>query len=76
MTISPTSLFTLHGVTYYEHPTLGDEAALLVKVAGVWCETDYYDRPDDGEARQMAAEVAKGDLSLLPSFAAVDLGGC
>ncbi len=76
MTISPTSLFTLHGVTYYEHPTLGDESALLVKVAGVWCETDYYDRPDDGEARQMAAMIKLLDHQRPVPEAAVDLGGC
>jgi len=71
-TPTPTPLFTLHGVTYYEHPLLGDESAMLIKVDGVWCETDFYDRPDDGEARELAEQLKRGGLNMCPFVCAVN----
>ena len=50
--------FTFFGVTFYQHPTLGDEAPLLVKKDGKFLQTDLYDKPCSQEEAQDAYEYA------------------
>lgn len=50
--------FTYFGVTFYEHPTLGDEAPLFVKKNGKLCQTDLWDAPDSADEAQDAYEAA------------------
>ena len=37
------------GVAYYEHPTFGDEAPLMVMKAGELVATDFLELPDADE---------------------------
>ena len=37
--------FTSHGVTFYEHPTLGDGHPLLVKKGDEYYMTNLFDAP-------------------------------
>ncbi len=45
----PTYLFTVAGISLYEHPTLGDEHPLLAKHNGKYVSTDFWDKPDHDE---------------------------
>ena len=53
----PAFLFTVGGVSFYEHPTLGDEHPLLAKHNGKFINTDFYDRPDQYEAEDFKASL-------------------
>ena len=56
---APTYLFTTGGVSFFEHPTLGDEAPLLVKSpTGSFLETDFYDSPDFFEVMDFIPTLA------------------
>jgi len=46
--------FTFFGITFYEHPVLGDEASLLVKHNGKFYHTGLYDEPCSQEEAQDA----------------------
>ena len=41
--------FTSHGVTFYEHPTLGDGHPLLVKKGDEYYMTNLFDAPASKE---------------------------
>lgn len=41
--------FTSHGVTFYEHPTLGDQHPLLVKKGDEFYMTNLFDAPANRE---------------------------
>lgn len=41
--------FTSHGVTFYEHPTLGDQHPLLVKKGDEYYMTNLFDAPASKE---------------------------
>ena len=57
----PAYLYSLAGVSFYEHPTMGDEHPVLVKHNGKFYNTGYYD-PDHGEALEIKAALkAKGN---------------
>lgn len=45
----PTKIGTVKGRTYYEHPELGDECELIIKVAGGWEFSDFWQLPDEEE---------------------------
>ena len=46
MTEQHTYLFTVGGVSFYEHGEYGDEHPLMAKVNGVWVSTFFWDKPD------------------------------
>lgn len=45
----PTYLFTVAGISLYEHPTLGDDHPLLAKHNGKYIATDFWEKPDHYE---------------------------
>ena len=49
MTKQHTYLFTVGGVSFYEHGEYGDEHPLMAKVNGVWVSTFFWDKPDTFE---------------------------
>ena len=62
----PTSLFTVAGVAFYEHPTLGDEHPLLAQINVVgphkatqvqYVATDFWEKPDHFEAEDFKATL-------------------
>ena len=55
----PTYLFTAAGVSFFEHPTLGDESPLLVKspYTGAFLETGFYDTPDFFEVMDLIPKL-------------------
>tara|TARA_Y100001980_G_C14496246_1_gene272713 strand:+ start:263 stop:472 length:210 start_codon:yes stop_codon:yes gene_type:complete len=59
--------YVFWGVTFYEHPTLGDEAPLLVKKYGKFYETDLWQAPEcedeAHDARANAIEITCGLLA-------------
>ena len=45
----PTKIGTVKGRTYYEHPELGDECELIIKVTGGWEFSDFWQLPNEEE---------------------------
>ena len=45
---TPAELYTVSGVTLYEHPIHGSDVPVLVKVSGKYYDTSFYD-PDQGD---------------------------
>ena len=52
--MQPTYLYSIAGVSFYEHPTYGDEHPLLVKHNGKFISSTYYD-PDHSDALEVKA---------------------
>ena len=43
--LNHTYLFTVGGVSFYEHEEFGDEFNLIAKIDGKWIDTYYMDKP-------------------------------
>lgn len=44
--LRPTFIGTVAGIRFFEHPSFGDEAALIVKQDGRWVDTHFWEIPD------------------------------
>lgn len=57
-------LFNIDGISFFEHPTQGDESGLIIKTGGKFYITDLYDRPDSiDEARDVLKAAKMGFYS-------------
>jgi hypothetical protein len=50
--------FQFFGITFYEHPLLGDEVGYLVKKNGRYAQSDLFDKPASREEAQDAFDTA------------------
>ena len=48
-----TYLFTVGGLSFYEHGKYGDDSSLLVTFNRVFYYSGYYDKPDTYEAEDL-----------------------
>ena len=55
----PEKILGIVGASFYEHPTLGDEAPLVAIVDGKLCNTDFYDRPTYDEVLDFIKDCRK-----------------
>jgi hypothetical protein len=55
-----TYLFSVAGVSFYEHEEYGDEFNLIAKIDGKWINTYYMDKPSLEEAKELVADVKAG----------------
>lgn len=53
ITESPTLIGTVAGISFYEHPTYGDEHPLIYKRGGEWLSSDWYELPTHSEAEEL-----------------------
>ena len=57
--------YVFHGVTFYEHPTLGDQHPLLVKKGDEFYMTNLYDAPANREEALDEYESATSPVKVL-----------
>lgn len=43
--LNPTHIGTVGGIRFHEHPTRGDESALIVRTTKRWVITSFWDMP-------------------------------
>jgi hypothetical protein len=58
--LNHTYLFTVGGVSFYEHEEFGDEFNLIAKIDGKWIDTYYMDKPSIEEVKELVADVMDG----------------
>ena len=59
----PAELYTVSGVTLYEHPIYGSDVSVLVKVGADYYDTSFYD-PNEGDMEyviEMINEIKLGE---------------
>lgn len=54
-----TFLFTVGGLSFYEHGTHGDESDLLVKHNGTFLHSGFYEKPDQYEAEDLRISLTR-----------------
>lgn len=65
---TPAELYTVSGVTLYEHPIYGSDVPVLVKVGTNYYDTSFYD-PDPGDMEyvtEMIREIKLGEGGHAP----------
>ena len=55
-----TYLFSVGGVSFYEHEEYGDEFNLIAKIDDKWINTYYMDKPSLEEAKELVEDVKAG----------------
>ena len=48
-----TYLFTVGGVSFYEHEEYGDEHPLVAKIGDEWVNSWFWDKPESEEVQTM-----------------------
>lgn len=55
-----TYLFSVGGISFYEHEVFGDEFNLIANIDGKWIDTYYMDKPSIEEVKELVADVKAG----------------